>query len=170
MRKSDPEQEGTVSRTIVIDPSSFMVAFGCNFCFRVTVTLDLNFQCYKVIDMLGENVLYPSTAPEKGLSDEFSRVLLGSIEEGLVQILGETAANTILTHLERHKRLKREEIPHKVEEFSYNLTELLGPVVTHILERLSLKLLCSKLQIEYDMNSDCTFTEYIHELKKRFEA
>lgn len=97
---------------------------------------------------------------------EFDRVLLEAVEECLRQVLGETAAEVTLLHLERKSGLKREEIPRNIEEFSSALTELLGSG-TNPLEKLVIELLCSKLEVEYE-KSELMFADQIETLRKRF--
>lgn len=96
---------------------------------------------------------------------EFDRVFLDVVDEVFWQVFGETVSDTILLHLERHNGLSREEIPHNVEEFSSGLSELLGSGA-HILERLVIKLLYSRFQLEYEEKEGYGFSDYVKELRK----
>ena len=118
---------------------------------------------------MSEKVVLGSTRASKtGEGKEFDRVFLVVVDDVFCQVFGETIAETILLHLERNKGLKWEEIPRNIEEFSSNLTGLLGSSA-HTLERLVIKLLCSRLQLEYDAKQRLNFADYVRELRQRFE-
>jgi len=99
----------------------------------------------------------------------FDRRFLEALDDSLRQVFGGTTARMILSHLERNKGLKREEIPRKIGEFSSCLNELLD-LGAYPFERLLTKFLCSKLQLEYDANPELAFADYIRKLWEKFEA
>ena len=99
---------------------------------------------------------------------EFDRIFLDAAEEGLMQVLGETASEMTFLHLERYRGLKKAEIPRKIEEFSSALTELLG-TGTCLLENLFIKRLYSKLEVEYE-KSELRFADQVEGLRRKFEG
>ena len=107
---------------------------------------------------------------KKTLSDEFDKILLGSIEESLKKVLGEKATGVLLRHLESDKWLNMDEIPHKIEIFNSCLTELLGSNITQTIERFVIKALSSKLQLEYEEKEELRFIDRVQKLRKRFEG
>lgn len=98
----------------------------------------------------------------------FDEVLLDSVDYVVKMVLGEFAAGTIYQYLEKRRELKRDEIPSRVADFSIGLNQLLGQSSAHMLEKLMIKQLCSKLEMEYDLPSDFNFEIYVHGLKDRF--
>lgn len=112
--------------------------------------------------------LSSTKASKTGRRKEFDRFFLDAVNKGLRQALGETAAKAILLHLERNNELKREEIPRSIEEFSAGLTELLGSGA-QVLEGLVIKLMYSKLQLEYDAKLDLRFAGHVQKLRERLK-
>lgn len=103
-----------------------------------------------------------------GPGGEFDRVLLDVVVDVLRRALGDVAAETVLLYMERIKGLKRGEIPRRVEEFSSNLNRLLGSSGP-VLEKLMIKRMCFRLQLEYDAEPDLTFPEHVEKLRESFE-
>lgn len=99
---------------------------------------------------------------------EFDKIFLNTVEEGLRCVLGETSAKLIFLRLEMNKELGKGEIPQNIEEFSSGLTELMGPSAP-FLEMLVGKLLCSKLELEYEAKPEFKFTDHVEKLRKGFE-
>ena len=96
--------------------------------------------------------------------DEFNELMVDALNESLMQILGETATNTVLSYLERNNAFQREDIPHNIDRFHSCLTELLGSAAL-LLENQIIKVLCHKLNIDYDVKENYAFIDYIKELK-----
>jgi len=121
--------------------------------------------------MAGDS-LGPTRPSKGGKRREFDTVFLEAVEEGLGQVLGESAARAILLHLERHKGLRRKEISHNTKEFSSCLTEPLGSDAAQLLERVMIKILCSRLQLDSDENPNMEFkfSEHVQRLRERFEG
>lgn len=101
--------------------------------------------------------------------EEFDTAFLDVIDNCLRQVFGEKTSQAILLHFERNKGLKREEIPCRIEEFNSGLAELMERGAP-VLERMFIKFLCSKLQLEYESNPELTFTDHVQKLRKRFEG
>jgi len=100
--------------------------------------------------------------------DEFDGVFLYAVEDGLRSVLGGTATEILFLHLERDYGLKRGELHLNVEGFSAALTRLVGSGA-RLLERQIIKIMCSKLQLEYDVKRDFRFADHVETLRKRFE-
>jgi hypothetical protein len=76
----------------------------------------------------------------------FSRILLAAVEESLSS-LGDSSKQAILFHLESSFKLKRENIPSNLTEFSKALEGIFGPGAEY-LEKLIVKRLYEKLDLE----------------------
>jgi len=100
----------------------------------------------------------------RAVQKEFDMVLLDVIEDCFRETLGEAAAERVLLHLERNDGLRREEIPHCIEEFDSGLTGLLGPGA-QIFERLVIMTLCSKLQLKYKVSSELSFADHVQKIR-----
>ncbi len=126
---------------------------------------------------LGESEMseewFPSKAEKftlRGLT-RFDECLLEVINDVLVQVLGETAAEFIV-EFAVFKTLKRDETRISFEEdaktFVNTLQGILGTGSMPI-EKMIIEQLYSKLNIEFKEKSNYTFSDYIKELKKRVE-
>ena len=96
---------------------------------------------------------------------KFEKLLIKSVDDGLKDTFGETAAEIIYKHLERNHSLKREEIPKKLEVFIEGLENFLdsGAIVV---EGLVLENLCSNLGLERPSKERLSFVDYVTKLKK----
>jgi len=66
------------------------------------------------------------------------------------------------------KGLRRDEIPGNVDQFNVSLAGLLGQGYP-VSERLMVKRLCSRLQVEDDPNADIKLVDLVSELRRRFK-
>ena len=110
----------------------------------------------------------PETASEKGpltLRRSLDDLLLETIDDVLRQALGEEAVKIIYKYIENISHLEREEIAEKPEVFPTELKRLLGSGAL-LIERLILKNLYSRLQLEFKEKKDYEFSDYIKELRK----
>ena len=148
-----------------------MIGFNCNRCLgfggytNLVLYYSINFRVGAWFTIMSRQAFLGS---KTGKRKEFDRVFLDAVDDGLRRIFGETAGKTILLHLERNNGLKREAIPRNIEEFSSGLTELLGSGA-RVLEGLVIKLLCSKLQLDYDAKPNLRFAGHVQKLRERFE-
>ena len=101
-------------------------------------------------------------------SVSFNRLIFEVVDDVLKQVFGERPAEVIYDFMEKFSHLKREEIAEKPEVFSAVLGKLLGST-GRLIERLILKNLCSRLQLEYEEKEGYSFSDYIKELRERFE-
>lgn len=101
------------------------------------------------------------------LPKNFQKTLLEAVEEGLAS-LGDSPKQAILFHLEKSFKIKREEIPGNLTEFKKALEKIFGPG-TPYLEKLILKRLCDKLNLEFENfeKGNSNFLGSIENLKKR---
>ncbi len=96
--------------------------------------------------------------------DKFNQLLADAVKESFTQILGETASETVLLYLERNNAFQRENIQGNIDRFHSYLTDLLGSA-SLLLESQIIKVLCHKLNIDYDVKENYAFIDYIKELK-----
>lgn len=82
----------------------------------------------------------------KGFSDLFSEAMGVTVRE----VFGESASELIYIFMEKHARLKREEIGEKIGTFSAYLEKLLGSERAQISQAAGLKYLCLRLKHEYE--------------------
>jgi hypothetical protein len=109
---------------------------------------------------------------------EFDSILLDSIDSALGD-LGETVKNSIYFHLKNKFTIAREDIPHKIAEFSDALEQIFGIGARH-LEILFMKKIHAKLDTEcswpaykYPLSKwivpEMTFQQYVQLMRKEFE-
>jgi hypothetical protein len=103
--------------------------------------------------------------------DEFNKILLEAIDEGIKRILGEPAAQSIYFYLERDEHLRREDIPNNLEKFLFTLERIfsVGALVIEkaIMENLYLRLRRrnKNLLLKYKDTEQFNFISYINDLK-----
>jgi hypothetical protein len=97
---------------------------------------------------------------------DFEKLLLEAVDEGLSS-LGQSSKRAIYFHLEEGFKVKREEIPCKVEVFTEAIEKMFG-VGADYLEVLIMKRLHEKIGGVLDSNEIATFTfaEYIEAVKR----
>lgn len=93
---------------------------------------------------------------------QFADILIKSIDEGLTAF-GEQTKNVTYHYLERNYRVKRNEIPQRLEEFHTALTDLFG-VTADIIEDLVHKNLYKKLDLTYE-NKKQSLKSLVQEIK-----
>ena len=103
---------------------------------------------------------------EKG--KDFDKFFIEAVDEGL-NSLGEGGRQMIFFHLENSYSIKKHDIPKKPETFAAALEEIFGEGAL-ILEKLIAKSLYSKLGLDYEERSDCTFRNYVTEARKQTEV
>ena len=110
---------------------------------------------------------------------KFEQILLDSIDEAF-STLGENAKTSIYFYLEKKLLIAKQEIPHRVDDFSDALEQIFGSGAQH-LEILFMKNLHAKLEItckwptyEWPLSKwiapEMTFQEYVHLMWQNFEA
>lgn len=103
------------------------------------------------------------------MSDEdFDRLLLEAVDEGLSSI-GESSKQAIYFHLEKGFRIKKHEIPYKIEDFA-RATEKIFGLGANFLEILIMKRLYEKVgrTIQLHVSRDFAFAEYVAAIKQNF--
>ena len=95
-------------------------------------------------------------------------LLLKVVDETMKQVFRGVGAKVIYSHLENNSHLKREEIAEKTELFSTGMQKLLGSG-TPVIEKLILKGLYRRLELKFEEKEGYEFSDYIEELRKRFE-
>ncbi|MGA2681579.1 MAG: hypothetical protein ABSF44_07245 [Candidatus Bathyarchaeia archaeon] len=109
----------------------------------------------------------------------FDQVVLEAMDEALL-IIGENATASIYAHLEDLFKIKKEEIPRKLSDFSNALGQIFGLGARH-LEILFLKKLYAKFEVTFNWPTyegplskwivpEMTFPEYVRLMRESFEA
>ena len=96
-------------------------------------------------------------------------ILLKAVDETLKEIFKETGAKVIYNFLGNNHHLKWEEIAERSEVFSSGIERLLGSGA-QVTEKLILKKLHSKLKLEFKEKEGYAFSDYVEELRKKFEG
>ncbi len=111
---------------------------------------------------------------EQSHKGNFDQILLEAIDEALLS-LGEGVKTTIYFHLEDLFKIKRQEIPHRIDDFSNALERIFGLGARH-LEIMFMKSLHSKIGLVCQWPTWCkwvvpevTFQEYVCLMKQKFE-
>jgi len=105
------------------------------------------------------------TIPSKGYPHSnysFQKIMLEAIDEGLSS-LGNKSKQAIYYYLEKTFKIKKEEIPFKIEKFTKVIEEIIGPGAK-LLEIEIMKQLYRKAGRNFKYSSkqkDLTFTEYL---------
>jgi len=108
-----------------------------------------------------------------GAEQSFCNILLEAIDEALSS-LGESAKIAMYFHLENTFKIKKREIPDRIDEFQDALEKLLGLGARH-LEIMFMKNLYVKIKTVYKMDtptrvvSELTFGEYVRNVKRTFQ-
>ncbi len=92
--------------------------------------------------------------------EEFVSVLNEALDEALTNTLGNSAKHVILFHLEKKYRIRREEIPRRLNEFVSGLEGILG-VGARVIERNVLERLFEKCGLEFEEKADFGFSDYV---------
>ena len=111
--------------------------------------------------------------------ENFDQLLLEAIDEGLSS-LGEAVKASIYIHLEGYFNIRKQEIPHKLSDFSNALERIFGLGARH-LEILFMKHLHAKVEVTCKWPTygwplskwivpEMTFQEYVRLMRLSFEA
>jgi len=115
----------------------------------------------------------PKNAPTQKERANFNSLLLEAIDETL-SCLGESAKTVTYRHLETRFKIKKEEIPNMIDDFSKALESLFGSGAK-ALEIMFMKSLYDKVRVASEgVSSDwvvpeMTFKEYVNLMKQRFK-
>ena len=99
---------------------------------------------------------------------DFDKLLLQAVDEGLSSI-GESSKQAIYFHLEKGFKIKKHEIPYKIEDFAGAIEKIFG-LGANFLEILIMKYLYKKVDrtVQLHLSRDFTFTEYVAATKRSF--
>jgi hypothetical protein len=98
----------------------------------------------------------------------FEKTLLVAIDEGLSS-LGDSPKQAILFHLENSFKLTRTRIPMNLTGFVKALEEIFGPGASY-LEKLILKNLYEKLDLEFEEEEMRNFMDHVDDAKKHLKT
>lgn len=94
----------------------------------------------------------------------FSKLLLEAVEEGLSS-LGDSPKQAIFFHLENSFKIDKDNIPVNLTEFAKALENIFGPGASYI-EKLILKRLYEKLDLEFEFVEISDFLKQVDNVKK----
>jgi len=97
--------------------------------------------------------------------DNLRKILLEAIEESLSS-LGDSPKQAIFFHLEKSFKIKKDSIPANLTEFAKALEKVFGPGAFY-LEKLIVKRLYEKLELEFEESEEWNLLEYVNNVKKR---
>ena len=98
----------------------------------------------------------------------FREALLEAVDCSLL-VLGESVKQAIYHYIERKYRVKREEIPEKLEILQKASEGLLG-AGSKVIDKLIAKNLYSRLGLNFEPHDDWTLVEYVNNAKKALEG
>jgi hypothetical protein len=100
------------------------------------------------------------------LNGEFEKLLIDAVHESLSS-LGESPKQAIFFHLENTFKIKKQEIPNKIDSFDKALRKLFGPGAD-FLETLIVKKICEKTGSIFkgSPRKETGFTETIASIKQ----
>ncbi len=90
----------------------------------------------------------------------FSEILLMSVEEGVVLLLGEEVMRSLFFYMEKFSGLSRDEIPCRLDDFFAALVKAFGPISGKTIGRFIFKVLYAKLGLEFVSKPNCALSEY----------
>ncbi|PVX23247.1 MAG: hypothetical protein CW691_11230 [Candidatus Bathyarchaeum sp.] len=103
---------------------------------------------------------------DKQKTTNFEKLLLEAIDEGL-SVLGESSKHAIYFYLEKSFKIKKKNIPNRIEEFADALEKIFG-TGAKIVEIQIMKCLFNKVGYtfkSYSKQKNLTFIEYIEAVK-----
>jgi hypothetical protein len=144
----------------------------------------LQHNCYPIVRLQSQTALIGSRKVDDELGNQerlktFDQILLKAIDETLLS-LGETTKVSIYTYIEDVFKIRKQEIPHKLSDFSNALKQIFG-LGSQYLEILFMKNLHSKIKVTFKWPTqpwpllkwlvpEMTFQEYVCLLLQSFEA
>jgi len=87
------------------------------------------------------------------------------VDETLKQIFRDDGAKVIYEFLEKHSRLKLEDVAEKPEVFSASLKRLMVSAA-RVIEQMILKNLYSRLGLKFEEKNGYEFSDYLRELRE----
>ena len=94
----------------------------------------------------------------------FKKILQVAVEEGLSS-LGDSPKQAIFFHLDTSFKIRKDNIPANLTGFAKALEKIFGSGASY-LEKLIVKRLYEKLELEFEEVESWDFLEYVNNLKK----
>jgi hypothetical protein len=91
--------------------------------------------------------------------EEFRKALLKAVDDGLL-VIGESARDALLYHMERSFGIRHQEIPERLEGFHEALGDLLG-AGARVVETLIAKNLYDALGLNFEGHENWTIIDYV---------
>ena len=96
---------------------------------------------------------------------QLREALLRAVDEGLL-VPGDIVRAAIYEHLEKSYKVKREEIPEKLETFHEALRNLLGAGSSKVMEKLIVRSIYSRLELKFTQHDGWTLVDYVSHAKE----
>ncbi len=98
----------------------------------------------------------------------FEKILLEAVDEGLSS-LGESPKQAVYFHLEKGFKIRKHEIPYRINDFAHSLDKIFGQGAD-FLEILIMKRLHEKIGgvVKWPDATDFTFVDYVAVAKRNF--
>ncbi len=104
--------------------------------------------------------------PHEDAVKSVDQLLLQSIDEVLLELLGRRARDAVYDHLERNQSLAKSEIPKHVNKFVQLLDETFGKGSKTICKSI-IKRMYSKLEWKFSETQDYEFMDYLDAIRAR---
>jgi hypothetical protein len=105
-------------------------------------------------------------AKSDNCSKEFDKILLNAIDNSFFS-LGESVKRSIYYHLEEQFKIKRNQIPNKLDKFQLAIEQIFGSGA-RFLEILIMKNLYLKTGVTISMEEGVSFVDYVKELQQAY--
>ena len=103
-------------------------------------------------------------------NSDFNEVLLKSVDDAVISTLGEKVLQSLFAHLLVYRQLPRDEIPHRLNVFFPGLEKAFGPTSGKTLGRFVVKVLYSRLGLEFDRRSDQPLLDYVEHARRELRV
>jgi hypothetical protein len=101
-------------------------------------------------------------------TQEFNETILKSVEDGITSVLGKQVLESLFLHLEAYRGLPRAEIPSRLEVFFPVLEKAFGPITGKTLGRFIVKLVYTRLGLEFPNKPNQQLVEYVENARSEF--
>jgi hypothetical protein len=92
---------------------------------------------------------------------EFERLLLGSIDDGLADILGEQFKETFYRHIEQKFHISKSSLPNRLDVLASALSAVLGDTGGLVMGRAIAKRFYSRLGLRFIQKPGHSFQNYV---------
>lgn len=98
---------------------------------------------------------------------DFENSFVASIDESITGVLGERVTQAVYDALEKNFSIRREEVPHRVNDFALGLEKAFGIAPSETISRVIVKRLYSKLGLAFVEAAGWRLPDYVREARRR---